>query len=179
MGGLVYNNNSSPCINSTTFNPQTAEASIEYTFKYTGENNCINSKNYSYRTCGINGDNGKGYYFWLGGYGYAIFKNSTNIVSDEPLSSTLVNGEYYHIVCTFTTSEASIYLNGELLGTYSHTSTGVPSASTYFLGGTGIGVSSTSQSLYSSRFYNKVLTQDEVTQNYTYEFTKLGLISTR
>ena len=177
LGGLVYNDTHTPCINSNTFNPQTAEASIECTFKYTGENNCTSTNNFPERTCGINGDNGQGYYYWLGGYGYVIFKNETRIISDEPLPSTLVNGEYYHVVCTFGDSEAKIYLNGELLATHTHNVTGIPSPCTYFLGANSNNGVSTAQTLYSSRFYNKVLTQDEITQNYTYEFTKLGLIS--
>ena len=177
LGGLVYNDTHTPCINSGTFNPQTTEASIEYTFKYTGENNCTSTNNFPNRTCGINGDNGQGYYYWLGGYGYVIFKNKTRIISDEPLPSTLVNGEYYHVVCTFGDSEAKIYLNGELLATHTHNVTGISSPCTYFLGANSNNEVSTAQTLYSSRFYNKVLTQDEITQNYTAEFTKLGLIS--
>ena len=177
LGGLVYNNNTNtPLINSNSFNPQTAEASIEYTFKYTGENNCTNPNNFTNRTCGINGDNGQGYYCWLGGFGYVIFKGSTNIISDRALPSTLINGEYYHVVCTFGDSEAKMYLNGELLATHTHNATGIPSNCTYYLGNS-TNLGAPAQVLYSSRFYNKALTQDEITQNYTYEFTKLGLIS--
>ena len=92
------------------------------------------------------------------------------------MSSTLVNGEYYHVVCTFGDSEIKIYLNGELLGTHAHNITGISSNCTYYLGNS-TNSGTPAQVLYSSRFYNKVLSQDEVTQNYTYEFTKLGLIS--
>ena len=176
LGGLIYSTNTNPIITNNSFNPQTAEASIEYTFKYTGVNNCNNPSNFTNRTCGINGDNGKGYYYWLGGYGYAIFKNNTNIISDRPIPSTLVNGEYYHVVCTFGDSEIKTYLNGELLGTHTHNATGIPSNTIYYLGNTTSSGTPT-QVLYSSRFYNKVLTQEEITQNNTYEFTKLGLIS--
>ena len=88
-----------------------------------------------------------------------------------------MNGEYYHIVCTISDNEAKYYLNGELLGTYSHAITGIPNNTTYYLGATSSAQACSNQVLYSSRFYNKVLSQDEVTQNYTYEFTKLGLIS--
>ena len=176
LGGLVYNNSNTPCINSGTFNPQTAEASIEYTFKYTGRNNCDSNDNFPNRTCGINGDNGQGYYCWVGGYGYIIFKNNTSIATDVAMSSTLVNGEYYHVVCTYSESEIKLYLNSELLGTHANNTTGIPSNCTYYLGNS-TNSGTPTQVLYSSRFYNKVLTQDEITQNYTYEFTKLGLIS--
>ena len=40
LGGLIYSKDSNVLINSNSFNPQTAEASIEYTFKYTGMDNC-------------------------------------------------------------------------------------------------------------------------------------------
>ncbi len=176
LGGLIYSTDVNPIITNDSFNPQTAEASIEYTFKYTGVNNCNNPSNFTNRTCGINGDNGKGYYYWLGGYGYAIFKNVTNVISDRQIPSTLVNGEYYHAICTFGDSEIKVYLNGELLGTHIHNATGIPSNSIYYLGNT-TNSGTPTQTLYSSRFYNKVLTQDEITQNYIYEFTKLGLLS--
>lgn len=177
LGGLIYDSSNLMNINSSTFNPQSAVASIEYTFKYTGNNNCPQYQSYANKTCGINGINGAGYYHWLGGYGYTIFKGGTNIASDISLPTTLVNGEYYHVVITYSESEVKMYLNSELLGTYSHTVTGIPTSSTYFLGSTNHNANSTSQVLYSTRFYTKVLTQDEITQNYTDEFRKLGLIS--
>lgn len=177
LGGLIYSKDSNALIKSDSFNPQTAEASIEYTFKYTGMDNCNSTSNFPNRTCGINGDNGQGYYSWAGGFGYCIFKSNTKITTDTPFPNTLVNGEYYHIVCTFGDSEAKYYLNGELLGTYSHATTGIPNNTTYYIGATSTNSGAPAQTLYSSRFYNKVLSQDEVTQNYTYEFTKLGLIS--
>ena len=177
LGGLIYTKDSNVLINSNSFNPQTAEASIEYTFKYTGIDNCNQPNNYSNKNCGINGDNGQGYYSWIGGFGYCIFKGNTSIAQDIALPNTLVNGEYYHIVCTISDNEAKYYLNGELLGTYSHAITGIPNNTTYYLGATSSVQQCSNQVLYSSRFYNKVLSQDEVTQNYTYEFTKLGLIS--
>ena len=66
-----------------------------------------------------------------------------------------------------------MYLNGELLSTHANNTTGIPSNCTYYLGNTTT-IDAPAQTLYSSRFYNKVLTQDEITQNYTYEFAKLG-----
>ena len=177
LGGLIYNSSNLININSTTFSLQSAVASIEYTIKYTGVDNCLQSQSFTNRTCGINGFNGDGYYYWLSGYGYAIYKGNTKIVSDVPLPTKLVNGEYYHIVITYSENEAKVYLNGELLNTHSHTSTGIPTSTTHFLGATAHNGQVTAQTLYSSRFYNKVLTQDEITQNYTYEFTKLRLIS--
>ena len=176
LGGLIYSSITNPIIKNESFNPQTAEASIEYTFKYTGANNCPpGTDNFVNRTCGINSNNGNGYYCWLGGYGYTIFKNSSKI-SEIELSSKLVNGEYYHFVCTFSANEVNIYLNGELLGTHSHTVTGIPTGTSYFLGATTAnGGTSNYQVLYSSRFYNKALTQNEVTQNYVYELNKLGV----
>ena len=71
---------------------------------------------------------------------------------------------------------STIYTRQSALDTHIHNATGIPSNSIYYLGNTTSSGTPT-QTLYSSRFYNKVLTQDEITQNYTYEFTKLGLIS--
>lgn len=161
-------------ITNSTFNPQTTEATIEYTIKYTGINNCSSGQSYINRTCGIDGHNGGGYYMWLGGATYNIFKNNKEIAKDIDLTNKLVNGQYYHIVMTYTETNAKIYINNELIGTYTHTITGIPANCNYCIGNTGAGGSS-AQTLYSTRFYTKALSAQEVAQNYQYEFNKLGI----
>lgn len=157
-----------------SFNPQTTEATIEYTFKYTGINDCDVNLSYPNRTCGINGSNGLGYYMWLGGAGYNIFKNNKEIAKDIQLTNKLVNGQYYHIVVTYTKTDAKMYINNKLLGTYTHTVSTIPNNCNYYIGNTGGGACS-AQTLYSTRFYTKALSAEEIAQNYQYEFTKLGV----
>ena len=171
-GGLISANNLQ--IRNTSFNPQTTEATIEYTIKYTGVDNCTMGQSYPNRTCGIDGLNGDGYYMWLGGASYNIFKNSKQIAKDIELTNLLVKGQYYHIVVTYTETDAKLYMNGKLLGTHTHAVSGISNRCNYFISNTGAGGSS-AQTLYSTRFYNKALTAEEVSQNYQYEFNRLDI----
>ncbi len=171
-GGLIGASDLQIAYNS--FNPQTTEATIEYTIKYTGIDNCEQGQSYLNRTCGIDGSDGKGYYMWLGGASYNIFKNNTRIVQDVQLTNKLVKGQYYHVVITYTETDAKLYINNELISTHTHTISGIPEQCNYYIGNTGSG-GSTAQTLYSTRFYNKTLTTEEIAQNYQYEFNKLGV----
>lgn len=171
-GGLIGASDLQIAYNS--FNPQTTEATIEYTIKYTGIDNCEQGQSYLNRTCGIDGSDGKGYYMWLGGASYNIFKNNTRIVQDVQLTNKLVKGQYYHVVITYTETDAKLYINNELISTHTHTISGIPEQCNYYIGNTGAG-GSTAQTLYSTRFYNKTLTTEEIAQNYQYEFNKLGV----
>lgn len=161
-------------ITNNSFNPQTANATLEYTIKYTGINDCGTGLSFNNRTCGIVGHMGAGYYMWLGGASYCIYKNKEKIIADTPLATTLINGQYYHVVVTYTETNVSIYINNKLLQTYSHTIGGIPAYSVYYMSNTG-GGGCPAQTLYSARFYNKALTTEEISQNYQYEFNKLGI----
>ena len=162
-------------ITNNSFNPQTANATIEYTIKYTGVSDCPTSAAFDNRSCGINGQGGKGYYMWLGGPSYCLYKNGQSIVNDSVLPNKLVNGQYYHIVVSFTETNASVYINNKLIKTHTHTISGIPTNCIYFISSTGSNGSSNTQTLYSTRFYNKVLSAQEIAQNYEYEFKKLGV----
>lgn len=161
-------------ISNNSFNPQTANVTIEYTIKYTGVSDCTSAQSYPNRTCGIDGHNGEGYYMWLGGASYNIFKNSKEIAKDVALTNKLVNKQYYHIVVIYTETNASLYINNELIQTFTHTISGIPRSRAYYISNTGGGGCS-AQTLYSTRFYNKALTTEEISQNYQYEFNKLGI----
>lgn len=179
--GVILNNFTLVDIRNYEFNPNTNVATLEYMMKYTGENNITEiSKSFPNRTAGICGDNGDGFYAWLSGYGYNIFKNKKKIVETE-LTEKLINGNYYHVVVTFSTTEVKVYINGKLINTHLFDSTidgdAKGNACIYFIGTTsGDGVLRT-EVLYSTRFYTKVLTAEEITNNYNYELDKLNKTS--
>ena len=146
--------------------------------KYTGKNN-ISDKigSFNNRTMGICGENGNGFYMWLSSYGYNIFKNN-NKVAETELTEKLIKGNYYHVVVTFSTTEAKLYINGKLINTHLFDSTIYGNANgaicTYFIGTASAGNVPGNEVLYSTRFYTKVLTEEEITNNYNYELAKLN-----
>lgn len=177
--GVIFNNFTLVDIRNYEFNPNTNVATLEYMMKYTGDSNITEvSNSFLNRTTGICGDNGNGFYVWLSGYGYCIFKNSKKIAEVE-LTEKLINGNYYHVVTTYSTTEAKVYINGKLINTHLFDSTidgdAKGNACIYFIGTTsGDGVLRT-EVLYSARFYTKVLTAEEITNNYNYELAKLNI----
>lgn len=172
-GGCIVN---SDCeISSSNFNPQCTEATIEYMVKYMGSNSCnSNTVSFQHKTVGIDSIDGHGYYIWVGGGHYAMYKSSIKIKEDV-LPTPLVNGNYYHIVATFTESNCKLYINNALVATNSHNITGIPSESKYYIGATGVGNKATSEVLYTTRFYTKALSESEIAQNYQVELERLGL----
>lgn len=157
------------------FNPQCTEATIEYMVKYMGSDNCgtVNTS-FENKTVGIDGNDGQGYYIWVGGGHYAIYKAGKKIKEDA-LSTALVKGNYYHIVVTFTESECKLYINNGLVTTVSHNITGIPNKTNYNLGATSKGYNAINEVLYTTRFYTKTLSESEITQNYQVELERLGL----
>lgn len=176
--GLIFDSNTIPSIENRAFNPNTNVATLEYMMKYTGKNN-ISDKigSFNNRTMGICGENGNGFYMWLSSYGYNIFKNN-NKVAETELTEKLIKGNYYHVVVTFSTTEAKLYINGKLINTHLFDSTIYGNANgaicTYFIGTASAGNVPGNEVLYSTRFYTKVLTEEEITNNYNYELAKLN-----
>lgn len=175
--GLVFDYNTYPCIINNSFKPNTNVATIEYMMKYTGAHDVNDaSASFSNRTMGINGENGKGFYMWLSNYGYTIYKNNKKIIETE-LTEKLINDNYYHVVTTFSTTEAKVYINGKLINTHLFDSTIDGNANVgicnYFIGTTSAVSIPDNEVLYSTRFYTKVLTAEEIATNYNYELTKL------
>lgn len=177
--GVIFNNFTLVDIRNYSFNPNTNIATLEYMMQYTGDSNITEiSKSFPNRTTGICGDNGDGFYIWLSGYGYCIFKNTKKIAEAE-LTEKLIKNNYYHVVVTYSTTEAKLYINGKLINTHLFDSTidgdAKGNACIYFIGTTsGDGVLRT-EVLYSARLYTKVLTAEEITNNYNYELAKLNI----
>lgn len=177
--GVIFNNFTLVDIRNYSFNPNTNIATLEYMMQYTGDSNITEiSKSFPNRTTGICGDNGDGFYIWLSGYGYCIFKNTKKITEAE-LTEKLIKNNYYHVVVTYSTTEAKLYINGKLINTHLFDSTidgdAKGNACIYFIGTTsGDGVLRT-EVLYSARLYTKVLTAEEITNNYNYELAKLNI----
>ena len=142
----------------------TAKCSITLVSKPTSDN----YSPFNSRICGLNGSNGAGYYFW-----YSHMKDTLCIYKD------------YETICEIALSENNIlpknilyitvtfgqYVNAYLNGTRIYKQ--LANTNTVKFGTLLLGTTSTNsyvqQELYSSKLYNKELTEQEVYADYNYE----------
>lgn len=177
--GLIFDYTTRPCIKNTSFNTNSNVATLEYMIKYTGKNDVTASSSFNNKTVGICGEGGKGFYMWLSGYGYAIYKNNKK-VNESELTEHLIKDTYYHVVTTFSTTDVKLYINGKLINTLLFDGTNNINGNAngdicnYFIGAISASQINENEVLYSARFYTKVLTDEEITKNYNYELGKLG-----
>jgi hypothetical protein len=118
-----------------------------------------------------------GSYFSSGFYSGGLLKNSGG--SAGPSWSSTASWQQWVAVWDQTLNQTRLYVNGVLTGTSSNTSWSPNSGGKLVFGGGAQGNGSYSKEgsmdigIY--RFYNKVLTQSEITQNYNANKTQFGL----
>jgi hypothetical protein len=124
----------------------------------------------------------------LQSYPFDIFYTSASINfnrSDSNLTATISSGSidtntYHHIICQKSGSILQIYKNGSLLNSGSDTTvTKVSNKSSIYLGSVNTsGLTSFTGSLDEVRFYNKALTQNEITSLATLTDTNYSALQT-
>jgi len=118
-----------------------------------------------------------GSYFSSGFYGGGLLKNSGG--SAGPSWSSTASWQQWVAVWDQTLNQTRLYVNGTLTGVSSNTSWSPETGGKLVFGGgaNGNGTYSKEGSMDISiyRFYNKVLTQSEITQNYNANKTQFGL----
>ena len=129
-----------------------------------------NGSNFQKRVFGIGGDNGKGFYCWIGGSTICIYRDGFKVVEDTS-TYNLVPDVAVHIVVSFSNNSVKLYIDSVLIKEYNAS---FPNSFNFGRLNVGNNVSTTpiSQELYSCRLYDVVLSEDDIKNNYNYEKSK-------
>jgi hypothetical protein len=122
------------------------------------------------RVFGIGGDNGKGFYCWIGGSTICIYRDDLKVV-EETSTYNLVPDVAVHIVVSFSNNSIKLYIDSVLIKEYNASFTNSFNFGRLNVGNNG-STSSISQELYSCRLYDVVLSEDDIKNNYNYEKSK-------
>jgi hypothetical protein len=166
LSGVIFQNNLAVFdgINDnvlTNYTDTPSTLSMEYVVRFTANSN-------TYVVAGKVGDSKD---YWTGLWNQNIAFSMNNSVMDSGVTAIL--NRFYHVVCVFTLSRRLIYINGELKNDQSLVGATNPSNS--------LNISIFSNSFFTPmemsffRFYNRSLTQSEISQNFNATKTRFGL----